>query len=173
MTVADLQTLFEYAAWADGRLFDVISNLTTYEFTRSVAGSYGSVRDTTVHMLSATWGWVGRCSGQERGPALVPANYPTVAAVQDLREKVQGIAGAFLATLREKDVERLVEFQFPGAPKYALRLGDLMQHAVIHGVHHRGQVALLLRELGYAPGNFDFVFFVAERQGPVAADVPS
>ncbi|WP_084088257.1 DinB family protein [Fodinibius roseus] len=25
---------------------------------------------------------------------------------------------------------------------------------IIHGVHHRGQVAVLLRELGYAPGSF-------------------
>jgi uncharacterized damage-inducible protein DinB len=27
-------------------------------------------------------------------------------------------------------------------------------------VHHRGQVALLLRTLGYVPGNFDYVLFV-------------
>ena len=34
-----------------------------------------------------------------------------------------------------------------------------MQHSVIHGVHHRGQVALLLRLLGHAPGNFDVLFY--------------
>ena len=34
-----------------------------------------------------------------------------------------------------------------------------MQHSVIHGVHHRGQVALLLRLLGHAPGNFDILFY--------------
>jgi uncharacterized damage-inducible protein DinB len=34
-----------------------------------------------------------------------------------------------------------------------------MHHAAIHGVHHRGQVALLLRALGHVPGNFDILFY--------------
>ena len=33
-------------------------------------------------------------------------------------------------------------------------LGEMMQHAANHGVHHRGQVALLLRLLGHVPGDF-------------------
>jgi uncharacterized damage-inducible protein DinB len=43
-------------------------------------------------------------------------------------------------------------------------LGELMQHAIVHGVHHRGQVALLLRLLGYAPGNFDILFYYGEKR---------
>jgi uncharacterized damage-inducible protein DinB len=34
-------------------------------------------------------------------------------------------------------------------------IGQLLHHAASHGVHHRGQVALLLRSLGHVPGNFD------------------
>ena len=34
-------------------------------------------------------------------------------------------------------------------------------HAAIHGVHHRGQVALLLRSLGAIPGDFDMFFYYA------------
>ena len=37
-----------------------------------------------------------------------------------------------------------------------------MHHAAIHGAHHRGQVALLLRILGYTPGNFDILFYYGE-----------
>ena len=33
------------------------------------------------------------------------------------------------------------------------------------GVHHRGQVALLLRSLGYVPGNFDILFYYADKRG--------
>jgi uncharacterized damage-inducible protein DinB len=39
-----------------------------------------------------------------------------------------------------------------------------MQHAAVHAVHHRGQVALLLRTLGYVPGNFDWLLYVGERR---------
>jgi uncharacterized damage-inducible protein DinB len=34
---------------------------------------------------------------------------------------------------------------------------------VIHAVHHRGQVALLLRALGHEPGNVDFLIYAGER----------
>ena len=40
-----------------------------------------------------------------------------------------------------------------------------MQHAANHGVHHRGQVALLLRLLGYTPGNVDIIFYYADNPG--------
>ena len=33
------------------------------------------------------------------------------------------------------------------------------RHAANHGVHHRGQVSLLIRALGYAPGNIDLLFY--------------
>jgi uncharacterized damage-inducible protein DinB len=49
--------------------------------------------------------------------------------------------------------------------KRSMPLGELMQHAATHGVHHRGQVALLLRLLGCAPGNFDILIYYADKRG--------
>lgn len=65
----------------------------------------------------------------------------------------------FLADLRDEDLDRVVEFALGSGQRHAMRLGELMHHAAIHGVHHRGQVALLLRSLGQAPGNFDILFY--------------
>ncbi|MDQ1473743.1 MAG: toxin ParE1/3/4, partial [Bryobacterales bacterium] len=55
MTVNDLETLFDYGYWANRKLFVVLSQLTAEQFTQPVAGSYGSVRNTMVHVLSAEW----------------------------------------------------------------------------------------------------------------------
>jgi uncharacterized damage-inducible protein DinB len=38
-----------------------------------------------------------------------------------------------------------------------MRMGQLLHHSTVHGAHHRGQVALLLRVLGHSPGNFDIL----------------
>ena len=40
----------------------------------------------------------------------------------------------------------------------------MMLHAAVHGVHHRGQVALLLRSLGYVPGDFDMYHYYSRLQ---------
>ena len=36
MTVKDLETLYDYDSWANGKLFAVISQLTPEQFTRTV-----------------------------------------------------------------------------------------------------------------------------------------
>ena len=159
MTTKDLQTLFDYSYWANKKLFKVLSQLTTEQFTQPVAGSYGSVRNTMVHILSAEWGWLDRCGGPQRGGALVASDYPTTASLIDRWQQVEGFVREFLANLRDEDLDRVVEFSLGDGPKHSMRLGHLMHHAAIHGVHHRGQVALLLRTLGHTPGNFDILFY--------------
>ena len=62
----------------------------------------------------------------------------------------------------DQDLSRSVEYSFPGTPPRSLPLGTLMQHAALHAVHHRGQVALLMRELGVTPGNFDVLVYDIE-----------
>jgi uncharacterized damage-inducible protein DinB len=163
VTVNDLHALFEYGYWANRKLFAALSQLTAEQFTQPVLGSYGSVRNTLVHMLSAEWGWLDRCGGLARGPSLVPTDFPTAESLVERWRTVEGSMREFLSNLRDQDLDRLVEFSFGGGPTHCMPVGHLLQHAANHGVHHRGQVALLLRGLGVAPGNFDLLYYPEEK----------
>src|SRR5215467_4733420 len=162
--VKDLQALYDYSYWANGRIFDVLVELTPDEFARQVAGGHGSVRNTMVHMMSSEWGWLDRCGGARRGPALIAADYPTVVSVINRWRQIEIDVRSFLGTLNDEDLDQLREFSF-GGPTYFMRRGDLLQHAAIHCIHHRGQVALLLRSLCHPPGNFDALFYHGQEQG--------
>jgi uncharacterized damage-inducible protein DinB len=165
MTVADLVRRYDYGYWANAKLFAVITQLTPEQFTQPVAGSYGSVRNTLVHMMSAEWGWIDRCGGPSRGPVLKADDYPTLDSLVDQWVIVEGYAREFIGGLRDDDLNRIVEFSIPQVSlKGAMPVGELLQHAATHGVHHRGQVALLLRALGRVPGNFDLLFYDAEKR---------
>jgi uncharacterized damage-inducible protein DinB len=162
--ITELKRLYDYSYWANARLFGVVGQLTTDEFTRSVSGSYGSVRNTLVHILSAEWGWLDRCGGFSRGPKLDPERYPTAQSVIDAWSEVERHMRAFLAALTDDDLARDIDFAIGEGPKHVLALGDLLQHAAVHAAHHRGQVALLVRALGHPPGNFDWLFYAEERR---------
>lgn len=168
MTVKDLERLYDYGYWANGKLFQVISQLTPEQFTQTVTGSYGSIRNTLVHTLSAEWGWLDRCGGPERGQALKADDYPTQQSLIDTWTTVEAFVREFLSKLRDDDLDRTVEFTNPRGEKRSGALGALMQHAANHGVHHRGQVAVLLRSLGYTPGNVDLLFYDADKRNALA-----
>jgi len=159
MTVQDLNRLSDYGYWANAKLFPVISQLTPEQFTQFIDTCHGSIRVTLVHMLSAEWGWLERCGGPPRGPALKPDDFPTPQSVIETWHKLEGYCRTFLAGLTDADLDRDVEFAIPPGEKRRLALGQLLQHAANHGVHHRGQVSLLLRMRGYAPENFDILLY--------------
>jgi uncharacterized damage-inducible protein DinB len=165
MRVTDIERLYDYGYWANGKILAVVAQLTPEEFTKNVAGSYGSVRNTLVHVLSAEWGWLDRCGGHPRGPALKAEDFPTADVLINTWTQVEGWVRSFLAKLKDEDVDRMVEYKNPRGEPRSMALGEMMQHAANHGVHHRGQVALLLRVLGHTPGNVDLLFYDAERRG--------
>jgi uncharacterized damage-inducible protein DinB len=159
MTVSDLESIFDYHYWASHKLLGVVSQLTTEQFTRTVAGAYRSVRNTLVHTLSAEWGWLDRCGGHKRGAPLNADDYPTVASLVYRCNEIEWHMREYLSRLSEPDLDRIVEFSFGSGPAYAMTVCHLLRHSANHAVHHRGQVALMLRELGVVPGNFDFLFY--------------
>jgi uncharacterized damage-inducible protein DinB len=162
MAVQDLRELYAYGHWANGKLLDALSPLPAEEFTRDFAGSYGSIRNTLVHALSAEWGWLGRCGAQpDRGARLKYEDYPTCQSVIDLSRKVEQIGREFLPALTDADLSRVVEFTFAPPDSYRMTVEQVLRHGAIHSAHHRGQVSLLCRMLGHAPGNFDALFFYA------------
>ena len=164
MSLDDLKRRYDYSYWANARLFAVMSQLTPEQFTQDVAGTYGSLRNTLVHMMSAEWGWIARCGGPARGPQLKGEDYPTLDAVIDQWAIVEGYAREFLGTLRDEDLERVIVYDLGPVGKGAGTTGEFLQHAANHSVHHRGQIALLLRVLGVAPGNVDLLFYDAEKR---------
>jgi uncharacterized damage-inducible protein DinB len=82
--------------------------------------------------------------------------------------KVEGYRNEFLSTLKDEDLDRNIEFSVGESVRSVMSMGELLHHGAIHGVHHRGQVALLLRLLGHVPGNFDILFYYAGKRGVTA-----
>lgn len=168
MTVKDLQILYDYAYWVNEKLFAVLAAMDTAEFTSPVTGSPKSIRDTMVHVLSAEWGWLDRCGGHKRPGRLKPTDFSTVEQMVALWRSVETHVRAFLVTLTDADLIREVAYPGAGGVERKMPLGELMHHAANHAVHHRGQVAMMIRMAGYTPGNFDLLFYYAEQRGTPA-----
>ena len=165
MTIADIQELFAYSRWANRKLFTVIDQLPDDAFIREVAGAYGSIRNTLVHIMSTEAGWLERCGGPRRGPRLVAGDFARLEDVVERWERVESDLDHFLRSLQDADLNRMATYPGAEGATRSMPIGELLHHAANHAVHHRAQISLLLREMGHAPGNIDLLFFFAERRG--------
>ena len=98
MTAKDLRSQFDYGYWANAKLFKVVATLTPEQFTQQISGSYGSIRNTLVHMLSTEWGWMERSGGWKRGPKLNASDFPTFASVLEKWQHVEAHLRRYLDT---------------------------------------------------------------------------
>ncbi|MFP5263298.1 MAG: DinB family protein [Blastocatellia bacterium] len=165
MNVDDLLTLFDYDRWANRRLLEAAEQLSPEEFTRGVGGAYGSVRTTLVHIMEVERGWVARCDGDMGWPDLNPEDFPSLESVREEWRSVEQVTRGIMSRLAEGDLGRVVPYQFEGEEPRTARVAEVLQHAANHAAHHRGQVTLMLRMLGHAPGNLDMLFYYVERFG--------
>ena len=169
MNLDDIRLLYEYDRWANHRVMNAAATLTLEQFTRDLRGSFPSLRDTVVHLISAEWAWLTYWTHPSPGPelaadlgkrreALFTAQaFPDLAAVQTKWAEIEKNQIEFVSRLTEEGLTRM----FPYRGKQ-VALAGLMQHLANHSTYHRGQVALMMRQLGAEPVATDFHVFLVE-----------
>lgn len=148
MTTDELRTLHAYHRWASERVSAAAAGLTREQFVRPLASSFGSVRDTLVHLCWADGVWLSRWKGEPVAAASDPGAFPDAGTLRRRWTEVQGDAWAFLDGRSDADLARPVVYtNLRGQPDEA-PLGVLVSHLVNHGSYHRGQLVTLMRQLG-------------------------
>jgi len=176
MTKGDIQLLYEYDRWANNRVLQAASALSAEEFTRNLGGSFRSVRETLVHIIGGEWIWLDYWREPPDSPASLadlrarrdvlfnPNAFPNVAAVHLKWAEVEKEQIAFVNRVTNEFLEKMLPFRTT-----QVRLAHLMQHLANHSTYHRGQVALMMRQLNAEPLATDFHVFLVEGQREAAA----
>ena len=169
MTIDDIRLLCQYDRWANNRVLKAASTLSAEEFTRDLGGSFRSVRDTLVHIIGGEWIWLRYWKEPPTNSVLLtglrtrrdllfnPESFPNVATVQLKWAEVENEQTEFVNGLTDELLERMLPFHAT-----QVRLMHLMQHLANHSTYHRGQVALMMRQLGAEPVATDFHVFSVE-----------
>lgn len=169
MNKDDIQLLYEFDRWANSRVIEAASSLSTEEFTRDLGGSFRSVRDTLVHIVRSEEGWLMCWNEPSPGPTFVldfwdrhhaafnADEFPDITAVRRKWAEVERDQIEFVNRVTNVSLEKTL----PIGPKQ-LNLAHLMQHMANHSTYHRGQIALMMRQLNAEPLATDFAMFMLE-----------
>ena len=169
MNKCDITLLFEYDRWANNRVLQAVSTLSAEEFTRDLGGSFRSVRDTLVHIISGEWGWITIWKESSISPAFVtdlwtrigvlfyPDAFPDVAAVRLKWAEVEKEQVEFVKLVTDESLGRTLPIRTT-----QITLAHLTQHMANHSTYHRGQISLMMKQLAATPVATDFALFLLE-----------
>jgi uncharacterized damage-inducible protein DinB len=157
MTAPGIRRLFAYNRWANRRLLVAASLLSRDDFSRDLHASYGSVRGTLLHILWGEGRWLQFWKDGSVIPDPDPEQYPNVAALEAAWERIEEGQQTFAAGLTEQQLATTMKVR-----EHEYTLADLVQHLLNHSTYHRGQVAVLLRQIGHRPPATDFRLFLTE-----------
>jgi uncharacterized damage-inducible protein DinB len=157
MTVDQLVSLVAYNRWANTRLLEATAALSAEERERDVRASFGSLQGTLVHILWGEHGWLRFWQEGADVPPPGPDDYPDFASLRSAWSDHERVYEAYLHGLVQADLDGPRPLDTT-----SYHLGELVQHALNHSTFHRGQVVLLLRQMGHVPPPTDYAEYLAE-----------
>jgi len=161
-----IRSLYRYNDWANGRILDASARLTCEQLLEGGGASFDSVRDTLVHTMGAEWLYLERWHGRSPRASFAAADFPDLATIRARWQTIERDTQAFVATLTEADLARVVEYTNMQGERWAYPLWQQMIHQVNHATQHRSEAAVMLTKLGHSPGWLDLLYFVDLVGGP-------
>jgi len=143
-----LQPLYDYNRWANDLFAEVLDK---GEYKHKKIDLFFS------HIAAAQMTWLSRITEVDKKVPGVFELMPHEETCELLNYSNQ----RYIELIDEcQDFDQLVHYTTTTGEPFSNRLADLLTHVANHGTHHRGQIALLLREEGIAPPASDYIFYL-------------
>jgi uncharacterized damage-inducible protein DinB len=136
---------------------------------RQTAPGYQRAVDLLAHVVAARQLWLFRFEAIPEGPAELFPSGVSLERLEADRANMEAGWEAYLAALNDEELRRVLTYRSLEGPRFRNRIEDILTQLFGHAWYHRGQIALLLRQMDVDPPATDFVFWTRE---PVADTEP-
>lgn len=145
-----LLRLFAYDKWANEQVLITIQDHIPFD------NSEESVRYFS-HIAESQELWYRRITDQNTKEHKVWPEYDLAVALQ----KINTLYSNWLRLIdsNRSELDKIISYQNSKGTSYDTMLSDILHHVVIHGQHHRAQIAKVLRNAKIDPPATDFIFF--------------
>lgn len=137
---------FQYNAWAN------LETLKSLQAAQKLPARAGAIM---AHIVAADWLWLRRL-GQ---PASNMEVWPTL-SLSDCGRELDLLDNAWrghLDELTEQGLANEIHYTNTKGERWTNTVQEVLTHVVLHASHHRGQIAMLLRDGGETPAYVDYI----------------
>lgn len=151
--VTQFRQLFEFDFWANRKVLETL---------KAANQTNERLREIFSHILGAQKLWHQRVTGGEYGAQMV---WPTL-SLQECEEILPQNKKLWLNYLQDLSDEALsatISYTNSKGQPFENSVRDILMQVISHGVYHRGQIALLLRQADAQPPATDYIVYVREQ----------
>ena len=161
MTLSEIKLLHAYNSWADNLFFDALAQLPKEQYMRDMKASHGGIHTTLTHLVGAEKVWLERFNGAAQ-PFLSQNPPASLAELRTVWEKVGYDTAKWLGTMTDKKLSDTFTMKTSKGESFTHTFVQAFQHLVNHSTYHRGQIVVMLRQLGVKPPTTDMIRFLRE-----------
>ncbi|MEL7590042.1 MAG: DinB family protein [Anaerolineaceae bacterium] len=161
-----LYALHTYNVYANDLVLETAAKISAEELTREVSPSHGSVLKLLAHIFECEYYFTLECMNTTPDQAQADR---CAASLESLRE-----CFALLNATRENYLEQVNEFELGeeitvdlGRGEVTLPRWQFMAQSLLHSAHHRGELSIVMTELGYPLPTLDPILMYIRDSGQV------
>ncbi len=149
-----IKRLFEHMEWADQEIFrrchDAHGEMEVAHLTEALR--------LYSHIVAAERLWYLRLRKEDSSVQKV---WPTMSldACGKMANENAKLFNSYLESLHDGDFMTPIPYITSKGDHFETAVGDILLHVALHGVHHRGQVAMTLRRVGIEPPILDYTHY--------------
>lgn len=151
-------------AYANDMLFQEASKLSLEELIGTKSPSRNSAYQLLVHLLAAEGNYWGQICGERRRNVNQVAATSITEIVSVAAEHNEGFL-KFVTSLTDDDFGRAVTFEFSNGSRLVYPVWQLLTQTYLHSMQHRGELSILLSELGHPLPIDDIIVRFTEESG--------
>ncbi len=139
-----LSTLFSHNLWANLRLLDACTALSSEQLEASATGTYGSIHDILQHITTAERSYFSRIS---TGQAYRHTENALPMTLADMKDSLHTTGSGFIEWVHKVQADDMVTIDWDGAPRDVPKTIILTQ-VINHATEHREQIKAIITQLG-------------------------
>lgn len=149
-SVHRLHRLFEYDAWASQKIVDMLEQHPQLKKREEALKLLG-------HLLNAQQIWYRRTVGKSFDDLDLWPDH----SLEECKTILDTMPARWSQLLQDnrENPDTLISYKNTKGEAYETMLSDILHHLIIHGQHHRAQIATLIRQSGVTPPTTDFIYY--------------
>ncbi|MEW5550658.1 DinB family protein [Peribacillus frigoritolerans] len=156
--------MYNYHAWANGVIIDRLNELPEHIYHKEIQSGFSSVSKVLSHIYLTDYAWFDIISGISMNEAMASSSElkeeVEKKSIEEMKKKFIDLYERNKALLSTVDMEKVMVVDNPYAGSLETTISESVLHVVTHGSYHRGNIATMLRQMGYTSVMQDFGLYL-------------